>query len=529
MKTNNNPFDRQSLALTAVKAYRRLFCTLSSIVLMTLVLPGGAEELQPLDCVINPSEVADLGTAVPGLLKTVRVDRSDFVRAGDIVAELESGVEQAAVDLARARAELRAEVDLRRVNAAFGRRQQERSKGLFQRKALSTNDMDQRETEAKTAQYQLRQALDNQRLAKLELHRAEEILRRRTIKSPFTGVVMDRFKTVGEYVEDQPVVRMAQLDPLHVEVIVPVEMLGDIKPGMVADVWSEAIKGTWQARVSQVDRVADAASGTYVARLTLPNADYRIPAGLHCRMRFVEAAEQPPVLGQPPGQRDLRLSSLPPQPEQNEAVAEHPASVDEASNGAHAVVVEDEDAAHRERVLKEVPGEPDASVSSDSEKPGLPECLWAGPFANEDDANVRVKQLREAGLHVEVERQTMPVSVGYQVISQTMAKRAQAKRLLSALQAAGVSDLFLQKTKDRKWRISLGLYSKKYSAKKRAADLGNKGFEASLVPWKKKMPQFFLVVQGADQTDASDLLSGLPVPDANTSPAEPGCPRLAGR
>jgi RND family efflux transporter MFP subunit len=245
--------------------------------------------MEPLDCVINPSVVADLGSGVPGILSRVQVDRSDFVKAGDVVAELESSVESAALELARARAALTAEVDLRRVNAAFGHRQNKRTKDLFSRKAISTNDMDQRETESRLAQIQLRQARDNKDLAQLEMLRAQEILKRRTITSPIDGVVMDRFKVIGEYVEDQPVVRVAQIDPLHIEVIVPVEQLGTIRNGMYAEVWSENVEGeTWHATVSRVDQVADVASGTFGVRLTMPNPEHNIPAGLRCRMQLVE-------------------------------------------------------------------------------------------------------------------------------------------------------------------------------------------------------------------------------------------------
>lgn len=267
---------------------------LASLMMLTAsaASAGDADAEQALDCVINPSVVADLGSGVPGILSRINVDRSDFVEAGEVIAELESGVESASLELARARAALTAEVDLRQVNAAFGQRQKKRTKNLFQRKAISTNDMDERETEARLSQLQLRQARDNQDLAMLERLRAEEILKRRTIKSPIAGVVMERFKVVGEYVEDQPVARVAQIDPLHVEVIVPIEKLGMIRDGMHAEVWSEAVQGKrWQAVVEQVDRVADVASGTYGARLTLPNPGYQIPAGLRCRMQLVETPQ----------------------------------------------------------------------------------------------------------------------------------------------------------------------------------------------------------------------------------------------
>lgn len=274
----------------------RVLCTAMLAIVAQTVSAAGQGPLEPIgamDCVINPSVVADLGSSTPGILKRVAVDRSDLIKAGDVVAELESEVEQASVNVARVRAESSAVVDLRRVSAAFGRRQEKRSSDLFKRKVLSTSELDERETDAELARLQLRQAKDDQAIAELELVQATEVLKRRAIHSPISGVVMERFKVVGEYIEDQPVARVAQLDPLHVEVIVPIEHLGQVQNNLLAEVWVDEIGSErWTATVSRIDRVADVASGTYGVRLSLPNPEYRIPAGLRCRVEFTgEVAE----------------------------------------------------------------------------------------------------------------------------------------------------------------------------------------------------------------------------------------------
>ena len=49
-----------------------------------------------------------------------------------------------------------------------------------------------------------------------------------------------------------------------------------------------AIGGVHRAEVTVVDRVVDAASGTFGVRLALPTPDYALPAGLNCRVRFRE-------------------------------------------------------------------------------------------------------------------------------------------------------------------------------------------------------------------------------------------------
>jgi multidrug efflux pump subunit AcrA (membrane-fusion protein) len=81
--------------------------------------------------------------------------------------------------------------------------------------------------------------------------------------------------------------RLAQIDPLNVEVILPVSQLLSIKVGMRAKVIPEApIGGQYSAEVKIVDKVIDAASGTFGVRLELPNPNYRLPAGLKCRVIF---------------------------------------------------------------------------------------------------------------------------------------------------------------------------------------------------------------------------------------------------
>jgi multidrug efflux pump subunit AcrA (membrane-fusion protein) len=83
------------------------------------------------------------------------------------------------------------------------------------------------------------------------------------------------------------IAKLAQIHPLRVEVIVPVALLGKIAVGARAEVQPEApVAGSYPAIVAVVDRVVDAASGTFGVRLELPNPDYRLPAGLTCKVRF---------------------------------------------------------------------------------------------------------------------------------------------------------------------------------------------------------------------------------------------------
>lgn len=241
----------------------------------------------PVDCIIGPHQVIDLSSAVPGVIDKVYKERSEFVEQDQVVAELASDVEKAAVKLAKARSEIESEVQVGQVNMVFAQRQQERIDSLFGKKAVSYQNKDEADREMELSRWQLQQARDLVNIRNLELNRARAELKQKTVRSPITGFVVKSFKSVGEYVEDQPIMRIAQLDPLNVEAIVPMELFGRVKPGMTAVVQLEALNfAPQEAEVVLVDRVGDAGSGTFGVRLSLPNPDYKIPAGLKCDLRF---------------------------------------------------------------------------------------------------------------------------------------------------------------------------------------------------------------------------------------------------
>lgn len=189
---------------------------------------------QDLNCLIQPYVVITITTPVGGLLETVRVDRGDLVKEGQVLATLDASVERATGAVQHAHAEL-----------------------------------------------------SNRRLADLELQRTAAEVALRTIKSPVNGVVVERFMHPGEFPKQEKILKIAQIDPLRVEVYAPVAMWGKVTVGKTAFVKPEPpLTGQYSAKVTVVDRVVDAASGTFGVRLELPNRDLKLQAGLKCTVRF---------------------------------------------------------------------------------------------------------------------------------------------------------------------------------------------------------------------------------------------------
>lgn len=265
--------------------------TVPGVLLTGLGKQGNAssEILSNMDCVIEPSRVVELGSAVPGLLAESFYDRSDFVSEGTLMARLESEVERITLAIASESSNSAIAVNLREVTARFGDRTRRRNEKLLESAGVSEQVMDQVTTEANIARLQLQQEQESSRLAALEVARARALLQRREIRSPISGSVTQRYKSSGEYVDSEPVYQISQLDPLHVEVIVPINYLGTLETGLTAAVQIEVpgFEGkALEATVRRIDAVADAASATYGVRLLLENPDMTIPSGVRCTIDF---------------------------------------------------------------------------------------------------------------------------------------------------------------------------------------------------------------------------------------------------
>ena len=263
--------------------------TLLLVVFAAPPISAGREVLSDLDCVVEPSEVVRLGSAVPGLLATTKYDRSDFVSPGSVMATLESRVEQASLAISEEIAAHATAIDLRRASASFGERTKKRNAQLLKTASISQQNMDQVETESRIAGLQVKQEKENLRLAQLRVERDRAALERRMIISPIEGTIIERFKSAGEYVDNEPVFEVAQLNPLHVEVIVPLEYLGQIESGMRGGVTVLAPgfeDQVLEAEVRRIDAVADAASATFGVRLILDNPELKVPSGVRCSVDF---------------------------------------------------------------------------------------------------------------------------------------------------------------------------------------------------------------------------------------------------
>jgi RND family efflux transporter MFP subunit len=242
---------------------------------------------QALGCLIEPFRVSEVGSASIGVIESTAVERGDLVRAGQVLASLRSDVERQSLAVAQSKAKAMGEQRAAEANAELARQKLARARDLADKEFISPQALEQARAEAQVAENRLAQAREQRDVYAREHELAQAQLGQRTIRSPITGVVVERYLSAGERVEERPVFRIAMVHPLRVEVVLPATAYAAVRQGMNVNVIPEFPGAApRQARVTLVDRVIDGASNTFRVRMELPNADFSLPAGLRCKADF---------------------------------------------------------------------------------------------------------------------------------------------------------------------------------------------------------------------------------------------------
>jgi RND family efflux transporter MFP subunit len=246
----------------------------------------------PLGCLIEPFSVSDVGSPVVGVIEAVHVERGDFVRAGQPLATLRADVERVSVTVAQGRAQGLGELRAAEANFELARQKMARAGDLAQQNFISSQALEQARAEALVAENRLVQAREQRDIYAREHELAQAQLGLRTIRSPSTGVIADRYLSVGERVEEKPMFRVAVVDPLRVEVVLPASLYPVVRKGLTMRVTPDFPGATPRlARVAVVDGVIEGASNTFRARLALANANRALPAGLRCKAEIAGEAD----------------------------------------------------------------------------------------------------------------------------------------------------------------------------------------------------------------------------------------------
>ena len=230
---------------------------------------------------VRPRYEQRYGFRVPGKIARRLVDVGQEVKAGQVLAILDSADVLPAINAQAAQVEV-ARTDLSLQQSELKRQKELRDKGFVSGAALERQAA---ATEAADARV---------KAARSQLANAQNGLAFQTLKADRDGVVVAVDAEAGSVVAaGQSVVRVAQLGEKELLVNVPERAVALMKQatGFVAHL--DAVPGKlYRAKLRELSPAADAASRTYTARLSITNADDALKLGMSATVRLDLAATQ---------------------------------------------------------------------------------------------------------------------------------------------------------------------------------------------------------------------------------------------
>ena len=228
-----------------------------------------------------PATLSAIGTMVavqgvtvsadlPGTVDRILFESGQAVKAGEVLAVLDTRQEQAQL------AALEAQRDLARVTF-------ERLQGLLNEHVISQAEFDR-------ASAELRQT-------DARVGEVRAVIDRKTIRAPFAGILGLRQVNLGQYLAGGgELVTLQSLSPIHANFGVPQQSASQISVGRAVRVTTDDGSGTqWAGRVTAIDSQVDEATRNIQIQATLANPDGRLRPGMFVQAEVVLGPSHPLV------------------------------------------------------------------------------------------------------------------------------------------------------------------------------------------------------------------------------------------
>jgi membrane fusion protein (multidrug efflux system) len=198
----------------------------------------------------------DISSEVSGIVQEIRFQSGQYVKQGDALVLLDSGVEQAELN--------NAESQLKLAQINF-----DRNKTLLKKTYLSQAEFDTSSAKLEEAQ--------------ASLQGIQARLRQKAITAPFTGKIGIRLINVGQYLAaGTPMVTLQALDPLYVQFNLPEQYLGDVYLGQTVTLNVNLNSGSqiFKGEVNAINSKVDQNTRNVLVQAIVPNPDARIYPGM---------------------------------------------------------------------------------------------------------------------------------------------------------------------------------------------------------------------------------------------------------
>jgi len=247
---------------------------------------------------ITPNQVVNMFSRVDGYISKLYVDKGDFVKANQLLVEIDHtdylhAVNQAKANLAAARAKVtQQDASVRNAKLTL-----DRMRALIKDQFVSQQDLDNAEVNtdaAIAAQESLRAQVKQMEVA---LAQAETNLAYSYIRAPFSGYIAERNLDLGAYVTgaatststtSRGILSLHDIEVVRTLIEVVEKDVPLIKIGQKAEVRAEAYpERAFEGTVTRVVQALNRATRTMTVELDLPNKNHLLKGGMFARVEVL--------------------------------------------------------------------------------------------------------------------------------------------------------------------------------------------------------------------------------------------------
>jgi membrane fusion protein (multidrug efflux system) len=244
---------------------------------------------------IIPNQVVNVFSRVDGYIAKIHVDKGDFVRANQLLIEIDHtdyvhAVNQAKANLAAAKAKV-TQQDAAVRNAKLTL---DRMETLIKQHFISQQDLDNAQVNYDGAMAALESLQAQVKQMEVALAQAETNLAYSYIRAPFAGYVSERNLDQGAYVTSataststmsRGMLSLHDIDTVRILIEVVEKDIPLIKVGQKAEVRAEAYPDrVFEGTVTRIVQALNRATRTMTVEIDLPNKDRHLKGGMFARV-----------------------------------------------------------------------------------------------------------------------------------------------------------------------------------------------------------------------------------------------------
>lgn len=230
--------------------------------------------------VARPSQLAELPALVRGTIRDVHVHEGQAVRRGDPLITLDDRVPESRLMAATVKAGLTGALQRAEVEHRMADRRCRRLQEVMHRGAAAEFELEEAEAAREQALAAVRQQRDILKAAEAERRVAAAQLDQFTVSAPFDGVVTEIHRKTGAVDPSVPLITVANISVLEVEMYLPSGLYGTVRRGELLKLRAGTpVADVLSATVVSVSPVIHSASETFRCLLQMPNTDGQHPAG----------------------------------------------------------------------------------------------------------------------------------------------------------------------------------------------------------------------------------------------------------